>query len=91
MKQTQLPRNLPLPRNQNPKLGNLGINILENLGKAMNIMKNDMNIKNKLGNHKDRMNKSRTSLDILGEWQNSLGRLGMNKYSKRRGKGRTNG
>ena len=88
MKQTQLPRNLPLPRNQNPKLGNLGINILENLGKAMNIMKNDMNIKNRLGNHKGRINKSRISLELLGERQYSLRLLCMNKQGKPREKGR---
>ena len=60
------------------KTGKSGINILENLGKAMNIMKNDMNIKNRLGNHKGRMNKSRSSLELLGERQNSLRLLCMN-------------
>ena len=87
MKQTPIVRNLPHPRNRNPNLENLGISTLGNLGNLMNIMKNVMNIKNRLGNHKGRMNKSRTSLDILGEWKNSQRKLGMNK-SKPRGKGR---
>ena len=48
---------------------------------------NAMNAMNFLGKHKERMNKSRNSLDILGKWKNSLGKLGMNKH-KPRGKGR---
>ena len=85
MKQTQLPRNLPHPRNLSPNLENLGISTLGNLGNLMNIMKIAMNF---LGRHKEWMNKSRNSLDILGEWKNSQRWLGMRKHSKPRGKGR---
>ena len=66
------------PRNLSPKLGNLGIRTLGNLGNPINTMKNTMNAKNILGRHKGRMNKSRNSLDILGESKNTLGRLRVN-------------
>ena len=84
MKQTQLPRNLPLPRNLSPKVGNLGISILENLGNAMNTMSNDMNTKNTLGNHKGKMNKSRNSLDTLGKCKNSQSKLSNNGQNRPR-------
>ena len=50
-------------------------------------MKNTINAKNILGRHMGILSKSRNSLDILGKWMNSMGRLGMNKH-KPRGKRR---
>ena len=87
MKQTQLQRKSPHLSSRNPNLANLGISTLGNLGNLMNTMKTAMKAKNILGRHKGRMNKSRNSLDILGECKNSQSRLSMNKH-KSRGKGR---
>ena len=88
MKQTQLQRNIPHPRNTSRNLGNLAMNILGNLGKMMNTMENFMNILKFLGRRKGRMNMSRISLELLGERWNSLRLLGMNKPGKPREKGR---
>ena len=67
MNPTQLPRNILHPRNTS--LGNLGMNVLGNLGKMMNIMKNIMNTVKLLGKPRGRgrMNMSRISLELLAE------------------------
>ena len=43
------------------------MNVLEKLGKAMNIMKNIMNFVKFLGKHQDRRKMFRVSLDLLAE------------------------
>ena len=69
MKLTQLQRNLPHLRNTSQNLGNLGMNILGNLGIVKNIAMNIKNTMNLLGRmHKGRMNISRISLELLVEW-----------------------
>ena len=88
MKLSQLHRNPLHPRNTSRNLGKLDMNVLESLGKTMNTMKNIMNVFKLLSRHWGRMNKSRTSLDILGEWQNSQRDLRMNKQGKPKGKER---
>ena len=91
MNPTQTQRKPLHLRNRSPKLGNLGIRTLGNLGNPMNTMKNTMNAKNILGRHKGRMNKSRNSLDILGESKNTLGRLRVNtNRPKEKGRRRFN-
>ena len=47
------------------------MNILGNLGKVKNIMKNIMNTVKFLGNHWGRMKIFRVSLKLLVEWKNS--------------------
>ena len=85
MKQTQLQRNLPHPRNTSRNLGNLGMNILGNLGIVMNNVMNTMKF---LGKPRGRINMSRISLELLIEWQNSQRFLGMSKRRKPRGRER---
>ena len=62
------------PRNISQNLGNLIMNVLGNLGKVMNTMKNIMNVFKRLGRHWGRMNCQRV--------------LGMSKRGKPREKGR---
>ena len=49
----------------------------------MNTMNTMNNAKNNLGKPRDRMSKSRNSLDILSEPKNSLGILSVNKNNPR--------
>ena len=54
-------------RNTSPNLGKRIMNILEDLGKVMNAMKNNVKF---LGKHQDNMRILRVSLNLLDEWLN---------------------
>ena len=82
----KISQNIRHPRNTNPNLGKSIMNILEDLGRVMNAMKNFMKFLGRI--HTGRMNKSRNSLATLSKYMNSLRLLGKSKQGKPRGKGK---